>query len=216
MTRYFVNYIDDEEVRELRKTQHERPIGEYEDGEKIMSHLGTVVQQYVGLASTPAQDVIDNPPEVIGISKTEQPGHGTIWWMTRPLILSWIKPRKELDFEVPGCTREYVGGEEEKSGWMSFYAQSPCYAIANLKLNDGRTLNEVPDEELQTLFAEVDFENFKFDPHLNDGLVPATAFRQFKVASNIVATAEETITSSSSLTKRKFSEAQFEAEEEDK
>ena len=99
MTRYFVNYIDDEEVRELRKTQHERPIGEYEDGEKIMSHLGTVVQQYVGLASTPDQDVIDNPPEVIGISKTEQPGHGTIWWMTRPLILSWIKPRKELDFE---------------------------------------------------------------------------------------------------------------------
>ena len=164
MTRYFVNYIDDEEVRELRKTQHERPIGEYEDGEKIMSHLGTVVQQYVGLASAPDQDVIDNPPEVIGISKTEQPGHGTIWWMTRPLILSWIKPRKELDFEVPGCTREYVGGEEERSGWMSFYAQSPCYAIANLKLNDGRTLNEVPDEELQTLFAEVDFENFKFDP----------------------------------------------------
>ena len=164
MTRYFVNYIDYEEVRELRKTQYERPIGEYEDGEKIMSHLGTVVQQYVGLASAPDQDVIDNPPEVIGISKTEQPGHGTIWWMTRPLILSWIKPRKELDFEIPGCTREYVGGEEERSDWMSFFAQSRCYAIANLKLNDGRTLNDVPDEELQTLFAEVDFENFKFEP----------------------------------------------------
>lgn len=64
--------------------------------------------------------------------------------------------------------------------------------------------------------TDAQFQNFKFDPHLNDGLVPATAFRQFKVASNIVATAEETITSSSSLTKRKFSEAQFEAEEEDK
>ena len=69
MTRYFVNYIDADEVRELRKTEHQRPIGEYEDGEKIMSHLGTVIQQYVGLASTPTQDVIDNPPVVIGIKK---------------------------------------------------------------------------------------------------------------------------------------------------
>ena len=49
MTRYFVNYIDSDEVRALRETEHERPIGKYEDGEEIMSHLGTVVQQYVGL-----------------------------------------------------------------------------------------------------------------------------------------------------------------------
>jgi hypothetical protein len=84
--------------------------------------------------------------------------------MARPIQLSWIKPRSELEFEVPGCSREYVGGQDEKSDWWSFYAESPCYAIANLKLNDGRSLDEVPDDELQTLFAEVDFENFKFDP----------------------------------------------------
>ena len=40
MTRYFVNYIDSDEVRALRETEHERPIGKYEDGEEIMSHLG--------------------------------------------------------------------------------------------------------------------------------------------------------------------------------
>jgi len=166
MTRYFVNYIDYEEISELRKTGHERPIGRYEDGEEIMSNLGTVVQQYVGLASAPGEDVIDNPPEVIGISKTESrwnPGQ-VIWWMARPIQLSWIKLRSELEFEVPGCSRDYVGGQDEKSDWWSFYAESPCYAIANLKLNDGRSLDEVPDDELQTLFAEVDFENFKFDP----------------------------------------------------
>ena len=166
MTRYFVNYIDYEEISELRKTGHERPIGRYEDGEEIMSNLGTVVQQFVGLASTPEQDVIDDPPEVIGISKTESrwnPGE-VIWWMARPIQLSWIKLRSELEFEVPGCSRDYVGGQDEKSDWWSFYAESPCYAIANLKLNDGRSLDEVPDDELQTLFAEVDFENFKFDP----------------------------------------------------
>lgn len=166
MTRFFVNYIDYEEISELRKTEHERPIGRYEDGEEIMSNLGTVVQQYVGLASTPEQDVIDNPPEVIGISKTESrwnPGQ-VIWRIARPIQLSWIKLRTELEFEVPGCSREYVGGQDEKSDWWSFYAESPCYAIANLKLNDGRSLGEVPDDELQTLFAEVDFENFKFDP----------------------------------------------------
>ena len=73
MTRYFVNYIDDEELRELRKTQHERPIGEYEDGEKIMSHLGTVVQQYAGLASAPDQDVIDNPPEAVSYTHLTLP-----------------------------------------------------------------------------------------------------------------------------------------------
>jgi len=166
MTRYFVNYIDGKETFELMKTKHERPIGRYEDGEEIMSNLGTVVQQYIGLASAPGQDVIDNPPEVIGISKTESrwnPGE-VIWWMARPIQLSWIKLRSELEFEVPGCSRDYVGGQDEKSDWWSFYAESPCYAIANLKLNDGRSLDEVPDDELQTLFAEVDFENFKFDP----------------------------------------------------
>ena len=41
MTRYFVNYIDSDEVRALRETEHERPIGKYEDGEEIMSHLAT-------------------------------------------------------------------------------------------------------------------------------------------------------------------------------
>ena len=127
MTRYFVNYIDADEVRELRKTEHQRPIGEYEDGEKIMSHLGTVIQQYVGLASTPTQDVIDNPPVVIGIKKTESRWHRQ---MARHLPVSWIKPRNELDF-LPGCTREYVAGQDEKFDWMSFYAESPCYAIAN-------------------------------------------------------------------------------------
>ena len=71
MTRYFVNYIDSNEVRELRKTEHERPIGKYGDGDEIMSHLGTVIQQYVGLASASAQDVIDNPPVIIGIAKSE-------------------------------------------------------------------------------------------------------------------------------------------------
>ena len=179
MARYFVNYIDDDEARELRKTEHQRPIGEYEDGEKIISHLGTVIQQYVGLASTPTQDVIDNPPVVIGIKKTESRWHGTVWWMARHLPVSWIKPRNELDFEVPGCTREYVAGQDEQLDWMSFYAQSPCYAIANLKLNDGRTIGELPEEELQTLFAEVDFENFKFDPQ--EALSPENVIEQEEV-----------------------------------
>ena len=164
MTRYFVNYIDADEVRALRETEHERPIGKYEDGEEIMSHLATVIQQHVGLASAPTQEVIDDPPVIIGITKREERWHGTVWWMARPLSVSWIKPRDELDFEIPGCTREYVAGQDEPLGWMSFYAESACYAIANLKLNDGRTIGELPDEELQTLFAEVDFENFKFDP----------------------------------------------------
>ena len=164
MTRYFVNYIDADEVRALRETEHDRPIGKYEDGEEIMSHLGTVVQQYVGLASVPTQDVIDNPPVIIGITKSENRWHGTVWWMARPLSVSWIKPRNELDFDLPGCTREYVAGQDEPLGWMSFYAESPCYAIAHLKLNDGRMIGELPEEELQTLFAVVDFENFKFDP----------------------------------------------------
>ncbi|MGB1955240.1 MAG: hypothetical protein ACPHUK_06535, partial [Candidatus Poseidoniaceae archaeon] len=84
MTRYFVNYIDADEVRALRETEHERPIGKYEDGEEIMSHLGTVVQQYVGLASVPTQDVIDNPPVIIGITKSEDHWYGDVWWMARP------------------------------------------------------------------------------------------------------------------------------------
>lgn len=164
MTRYFVNYIDADEVRELRKAEHQRPIGKYEDGEEIMSHLGTVVQQYVGLASVPTQDIMNDPPVIIGIEKTESRWHGTVWWMARPLPVSWIKPRNEIEFEIPGCTREYVAGQDEQLDWMSFYAESPCYAIANLKLKDGRKIGELPEEELQTLFAEVDFDNFKFDP----------------------------------------------------
>ena len=164
MTRYFVNYIDSDEVRALRETEHERPIGKYEDGEEIMSHLGTVVQQYVGLASIPTQDVIDNPPVIIGITKGEDRWHGTVWYMARPLPVSWIKRRTDLDFEVVGCTREYVAGQDEQLDWMSFYAESACYAIANLKLNDGRKISQLPEEDLQTLFEEVDFENFKFDP----------------------------------------------------
>ncbi|MGB1955858.1 MAG: hypothetical protein ACPHUK_09690, partial [Candidatus Poseidoniaceae archaeon] len=138
MTRYFVNYIDADEVRELRKAEHQRPIGKYEDGEEIMSHLGTVVQQYVGLASVPTQDIMNDPPVIIGIEKTESRWHGTVWWMARPLPVSWIKPRNEIEFEIPGCTREYVAGQDEQLDWMSFYAESPCYAIANLKLKDGR------------------------------------------------------------------------------
>ncbi|MDB2367274.1 hypothetical protein N9V76_02440 [Candidatus Poseidoniales archaeon] len=164
MTRYFVNYIDVDEVQELRKTQHERPIGKYEDGEEIMSYLGTVVQQHVGLASVPTQDVIDDPPVVIGIKKIQSRWHGTVWYMARQLPVSWIKPRAEIDFDVLGCTREYVAGQDEPLGWMSFYAESPCYAIADLKLNDGRKIGDLPEEELQTLFAEVNFENFRFDP----------------------------------------------------
>ena len=53
MTRYFVNYIDVDEVQELRKTQHERPIGKYEDGEEI-----TVSWRVVGVEVTVAPVVV--------------------------------------------------------------------------------------------------------------------------------------------------------------
>ena len=164
MTRYFVNYIDFEEVQALRATEHERPIGKYENGEEIMSHLGTVVQQYVGLASVPPRDVLDDPPVIMGITEIEAPNNGREWYMARPFPATWIKPRSELCVQIPGCTRAFVAGRDEPLQWWSFYAEAPCYAVADLKLSDGRKISELPDGELHTLFAEVKLEDFKFDP----------------------------------------------------
>ena len=164
-TRFFVNYIDPDEIQALRKTEHSRPIGRTEDGEDIMSHLGTIVQQYVGLASKPDQDVIDNPPTIIGISRRKRGWQGEVWIMSRPLYPAWIKPLTELDLTIPGCKREFVAGEEKRASWHSFYAESNCYAIADLRLTkDGRRLKELPPEELENLFAEVEFDDFRFDP----------------------------------------------------
>jgi len=165
LSRYFVNYIDQHEVIELRKTEHSRPIGRDEYGNDIMSELGTVVQQYVGLASNPESHVIEKPPTIIGISKRQHPYHGESWLISRPLEPSWIKRRTELDFTIPGCSREFVAGEEAKATWYSFYAESYCYAVGNLKLKkNGKMIKDLPKDQLESLFAEVDFEDFKFDP----------------------------------------------------
>ena len=160
-----MNYIDPIEIKELRKTEHERRIGRTEGGDDIMSQLGTVVQQYVGLASNPDVHTMEKPPTIIGISKREHPYQGESWLMSRPLRPSWIRRRSELVFTIPGCTREFVAGEEEMGTWHSFYAESYCYAVSNLKLKkDGRMIKQLPQGELENLFAEVDFEDFKFDP----------------------------------------------------
>lgn len=164
MSRVYVNFIDHDEIMELRKTEHERPIGRTEEGEDILSYLGTVVQQYVGLAGQPSPEDIEKPPQIIGISKSIEDEKEN-WTISRPFFPEWIKSRSELNFEIPGCTREFVAGQDEQWSWRSFYAESNCYAVTNLRLiNDGRMLKELTDAELSNLFAEVDMASFRMDP----------------------------------------------------
>ena len=94
-------FIDHDEIKHLRKTEHERPIGRTEEGEDILSHLGTVVQQFVGLAGQPSPEDIEKPPQIIGISKSIDDGKEN-WIISRPFFPEWIK---SVNFEQGICCR---------------------------------------------------------------------------------------------------------------
>jgi hypothetical protein len=156
-------YVDISEMRSKADLAAEREIGVKPGGEKITSHLGSVIHDYIESSSPFPDDIVE--AEIIRISRHTNYQEPVTWFVDTALTVHWTGHRDEIpDFltsKISGDYEYFVAQPSLKGIASPYYSFTDCEGVGEIMIPSmGKTLGELSEEDLQGLFVEIDIDTF--------------------------------------------------------